>query len=182
MIGCWDAVKNHYFWKTEFIKVQATLMLMCQLATYTNAFGKRNSGSPLNDLWAAHFFLFQFFFIGDTTLCRSMTAFFSMPWLGQCPPTEEALSEIRPPRGCYFLGPCFSNATTQTKTLRGEFCLMIPAPNISSGKVRWPWDWQLAERHKLFSRWREFLRFLYLYIVAYNDIYILIVIQNNIWQ
>ena len=52
MIRRRDHVKNHCFGKTEFIKVQATLMLMCQLATYTNAFGKRNSGGPLNDLWA----------------------------------------------------------------------------------------------------------------------------------
>ena len=56
MIRRRDHVKNHCFGKTEFIKVQATLMLICQLATYTNAFGKRNSGGPLNDLWAVWIF------------------------------------------------------------------------------------------------------------------------------
>ena len=61
MIGCRDRVKNHCFGKAEFIKVQATLMLICQLATCTNAFEKRNSGGPLNDLWAAHFFLFYIY-------------------------------------------------------------------------------------------------------------------------
>ena len=140
------------------------------------------SRNPESGIWAKMPYILLSLFVMGTRLwnhiapwkkiCRSMTAFFSMPWLGQCPPTEEALSEIRPPMGSYFLGPCSSNATTQTKTLRGEFCLMMPAPNISSGKVRWPWDWQLAERHKLFSRWREFLRFLYMYIVSYSNIYI----------
>ena len=51
-----DHVKSHCFGKTEFIKVKATLMFICQLATCTNAFGKWNSGGPLNDLWAVWIF------------------------------------------------------------------------------------------------------------------------------
>ena len=56
MIRRRDHVKTHCFGKTEFIKVKATLMFICQLATCTNAFGKWNSGSPLNDLWAVWIF------------------------------------------------------------------------------------------------------------------------------
>ena len=51
-----DHVKTHCFGKTEFSKVKATLMFICQLATCTNAFGKWNSGGPLNDLWAVWYF------------------------------------------------------------------------------------------------------------------------------
>ena len=46
--------------------------------------------------------------------------------LGQCPPTEEALSGIRPPNGLIFFGPVLQQRDNTNQNIEGRILLNDP--------------------------------------------------------